>query len=138
VTPLQLAWSELVRRRPRDARLLAAGALGNAMIAAVWTVSRTGGLPVGPRAGEAEPVGVKDLVATVDELMCALVVALILARARWGMPVAPAWALAAASVVGRSFPPVTPDARTDGPHYAAAPMPGARCASSRSASACRS
>src|SRR5215208_3514729 len=81
VAPLQLAWAELVRRRPRDRRLLAVGALGNGAVAAVWIASRTTGLPIGPNPGESEPLGVKDVLATADELVCAAIVAVLLARA---------------------------------------------------------
>src|SRR5215208_322563 len=78
VAPLQLAWAELVRRRPRHRRLLAVGALGNGAVAVVWIASRTTGLPIGPDAGEPEPLGVKDVLATADELVCAAIVAVLL------------------------------------------------------------
>lgn len=104
VAPLQLAWAELVRRRPRDRRLLVAGALGNAAVAAVWIASRTTGLPIGPHPGEPEPAGIKDVLATYDELLCGLVVAVILARAVASWLVPAAWALTAASVVGAILP----------------------------------
>jgi hypothetical protein len=100
VAPLQVIWGELVRRRPWDRRLLVGGAAANAAIAGLWLVSRTVGLPIGPEAGEVEGVGLKDVLATADELAIGLVVALILTRAR-GRGVAPvAWTLAVASGIG--------------------------------------
>jgi hypothetical protein len=44
------------------------GALGNALIAVTWVISRTTGLPFGPGAGEPEPVGIADVVSTAFEL----------------------------------------------------------------------
>ena len=104
VAPLQLAWAELVRRRPHERRLLAAGALGNAAVAAVWIASRTTGLPIGLHPGEPEPLGVKDVLATADELLCAAIVALLLARAAAGWLISSAWMLTAASLVGAIIP----------------------------------
>ena len=104
VAPLQLAWAELVRRRPRDRRLLAAGALGNGAIAAVWIASRTTGLPIGPHPGEPEPAGLKDVLATADELLCAAIVAVLLVRAAVGWLVPSAWMLTAASLVAAIVP----------------------------------
>jgi hypothetical protein len=95
--PLQVVWGEMVRRRPWDRRLLLAGAGANVAVALLWLVSRTVGLPIGPEAGEVEGVGLKDVLATADELALALVVALVLAGAR-GRAIAPAaWTLAAVS-----------------------------------------
>ncbi|HEY1274833.1 MAG TPA: hypothetical protein VGF25_07975 [Thermoleophilaceae bacterium] len=64
----QAMWSWLVVTRPTR-RVLWAGILLNLWIVLVWAVSRTAGLPVGPEAGSAEPVGVKDAVATTFELL---------------------------------------------------------------------
>lgn len=81
VTPLQITWALLVaKRRVGDARLLAAGGLGNLAIAAVWLVSRTIGIPFGPEALQAEAAGVKDVLATTDELLLATLVAVVLLR----------------------------------------------------------
>jgi hypothetical protein len=71
---LQLAWGAASWRRP-TARLLLAGAAGSLVVAAVWALSRTTGLPLGPEAGEPEAVGALDLVATGTELALAAVVA---------------------------------------------------------------
>ena len=100
MTPLQLAWAEAVRRRPGDRRLLAAGAAGNLAVAGVWAMSRVVGVPVGPERFEAEPVGLKDVLATLDELAIAALVALLLLR-RGESPavVACAWVLVVVSVL---------------------------------------
>jgi len=70
---------------PRHVVLL--GALGNAALVAIWTISRTSGLPFGPEPWQAESVGVVDVVATLDELAVVILVAAILrapARAHVG------------------------------------------------------
>jgi hypothetical protein len=94
VTPLQLVWAELVRRRPADRFWLAVGAVGNLAIALTWTVSRTVGLPFGPERFEAEALGVKDVLATADELGIALLVGLLLLRR--GERPAPTWVVVVA------------------------------------------
>jgi hypothetical protein len=63
---LQLIWAPLVVWRPHR-WVLASGALLNAGIIAVWAVSRTTGLPFGPEPGEAEAIGVPDVLCTVLE-----------------------------------------------------------------------
>ncbi len=80
----QLVWGVLVARRA-DRALLACGVVGNGLIVALWLLTRTAGLPVGPQPWQAETVGALDLLATVLEL--ALVVGALLllagsARAR--------------------------------------------------------
>jgi hypothetical protein len=67
----QLGWALLVERGRRDARLLDAAIYGSVAIAAVWLLSRTVGVPVGPWAWDAERVGVPDAIATLDELALA-------------------------------------------------------------------
>lgn len=94
VTPLQLAWAELVRRRPADGLVLAIGAVGNFGVVMIWTVSRTFGLPFGPERFKTEALGVKDVLATFDELGIALLVGLLLLRG--GARPAPTWAVGAA------------------------------------------
>ena len=106
ITPLQLAWGYGVTRTdapPR--RLLALGAAGSLAIVTLWLVTRTAGLPFGPDSGQAESVGVKDVLASADEVLTALLVALVLwwrapvleAPARWV-----AWAFVGVSV-GAAF-----------------------------------
>jgi hypothetical protein len=75
----QLAWAVAVLRRP-GRPLLAAGAAGNGLVVAVWLVSRTVGLPVGPEPGVPETVGVPDALATAAELVVVLGSMLLLLR----------------------------------------------------------
>jgi hypothetical protein len=49
-------------------RVYLIGAIGNALIAVTWIISRTTGLPFGPEAGEPEPAGIADVVSTAFEL----------------------------------------------------------------------
>jgi hypothetical protein len=62
-------------RVPDD--VLVAGAAVTIGVVAVWLVSRTVGLPIGPTAGEAEAIGVSDAFATMIELVFIAVVCLI-------------------------------------------------------------
>jgi len=75
----QIAWAVVVVLRP-SAIVLTTGALVNGAIIAVWALSRTIGLPIGPEAWVPEPVSSVDVTATLMELL--LVVSLVLARAR--------------------------------------------------------
>lgn len=103
VTPLQIAWALLVRSRPDHPGLLIAGGVGNLSIAFVWLVSRTVGLPFGPERLQAEAIGVKDLLATWDELVIATLVLILITHVlprgapRW--LVLGAWGLAGVSVL---------------------------------------
>jgi hypothetical protein len=54
-----------------DTAALIAGAAGSGAVLALWTVTRTAGLPFGPEAGHPESVGVLDVVAGADELLFA-------------------------------------------------------------------
>jgi hypothetical protein len=72
----QLLWAFLVLRRPGRA-LYVIGAAGNAIIAALWAVSRTTGVPAGPGSGKAEPVNLLGVLATVYEVLLALVCVLL-------------------------------------------------------------
>lgn len=62
----QAAWAVLVVGRVSKGLLLV-GAVINGAVIAIWVWSRTGGLPIGPEAGEAEAVEFIDAVATVLE-----------------------------------------------------------------------
>jgi hypothetical protein len=76
---LQAAWALAVvvaGSRP----LLVAGAVGNAIVAAVWVVSRTVGLPIGPEPGAPEAVSFIDVVSTVLEVLIVGLVVLLVAR----------------------------------------------------------
>lgn len=78
----QIAWGPLVTFRPGQWILLA-GALVNAGVIAVWAVSRTTGLPVGPEAGVPEAVAPADAWATgLEALIVVGTLALMLARHR--------------------------------------------------------
>mgnify|MGYP006921734247 CR=1 FL=1 len=74
VTPLQVLWAGLAFQNPTNTRLLKIGAIGNLAIVGIWVVSRTIGLPFGPEALEAEGIGVKDLVASWDEVLIGVLV----------------------------------------------------------------
>ena len=63
---LQLLWA-IAMAASRSRRLVAASVPGNAAIIAIWIVSRTSGLPVGPHAGTAEPITFIDTLATSFE-----------------------------------------------------------------------
>ncbi len=66
----QLAWAAVVLVRPGRLVLLA-GVVVNLGVAAVWVLSRTAGLPVGPEPWTPEAVGVADVVSTIFELVIA-------------------------------------------------------------------
>ena len=57
---LQFTWGVALYRRPRR-RLLRLGAVGSLAVVALWIVSRTSGLPLGPEPWRPEPVGTLDL-----------------------------------------------------------------------------
>jgi hypothetical protein len=69
----QLLWAALVLRLDTP-RLLRVGAFGSLLFVGVWVMSRTVGLPLGPEAFQAEPVGTADLVCVGLELLVAGVV----------------------------------------------------------------
>ena len=64
---LQLAWAVTIVMSP-SRRLLLAGVIGNLVIAEVWLVSRTIGVPFGPESGIAEPVAFADVLGTILEV----------------------------------------------------------------------
>jgi hypothetical protein len=73
----QLGWALLVWRGRRDARLLDAAIYVSLATAAICLLSRIVGVPFGPWAWDAEPIGALDLIATLDELaLAALLVSL--------------------------------------------------------------
>jgi hypothetical protein len=79
----QFVWGLAVARAPTR-RLLAVGAIASLMVAALWVVSRTSGMPFGPEAWRPEPIGVIDSLASADEVLLALVVAFQLGRGAAG------------------------------------------------------
>lgn len=64
----QLAWAVLASGTLSRRAVLAA-CIGNASIVALWVVSRTSGLPIGPEPGTPEVVGFADVVATAYEAL---------------------------------------------------------------------
>jgi hypothetical protein len=74
----QIAWAIAVVLRP-SAIVATTGAVANGAIIAVWALSRTIGLPIGPEAWMPEPVSTLDVVATLMEVL--LVVSVVIAAA---------------------------------------------------------
>jgi hypothetical protein len=75
----QAAWAVLIVRRA-NRTLLIVGAAGNAAVIALWTLTRTVGLPIGPEPWHPESVGAADLASTFFELVLVLTAAILLAR----------------------------------------------------------
>lgn len=71
------------------AKVAVAGIVGNLAIIALWAVSRTVGVPVGPEAFEPEGIGLLDLASKAVEVVLVLVLARLWWRARRS-PAAPA------------------------------------------------
>lgn len=76
----QLIWGIAIYRGA-GRRVLLAGIAGSLAVVAVWVVSRTSGLPIGPAAGHPEAVGLIDTVASCDEVLLSALVGLHLAGA---------------------------------------------------------
>jgi len=82
---------------------LVLGALGNAVVAATWVVSRTVGLPIGQFAHQVLPVGFSDTVATILEAVTAVGAAALVVRGAGASRAAArvrSFALAAAVLIG--------------------------------------
>jgi FtsP/CotA-like multicopper oxidase with cupredoxin domain len=78
----QVALAAALLARP-SRRLFLAGAAGTASVIALYVVSRSIGLPVGPRPWRPEMVGFPDIACTAMEVLSVLVLALLaLARPR--------------------------------------------------------
>ncbi|MDP9333135.1 MAG: hypothetical protein M3Q30_07480 [Actinomycetota bacterium] len=75
----QAGWAILIVYRPSRALLLV-GAVGNAATIVLWTLTRTVGLPVGPRPWHPEAIGTLDLISTLLELAIVLCAARVVAR----------------------------------------------------------
>jgi hypothetical protein len=82
---LQALWAMGIAVAP-GRFLLAAGLVGNLGVAAIWTVSRTTGLPIGPDAGSAEAVGFADALSTALELLIVAGSALLLTAGQREFP----------------------------------------------------
>jgi hypothetical protein len=78
----QVVWGLRAYRGGLSSRALVVGAWANLALVVIWAISRTVGMPFGPWAGEAEAIGLTDVMATIDELATVvLVVALVTAQA---------------------------------------------------------
>jgi hypothetical protein len=73
----QVLWGIALLRNPVSDRNLTHGAIANLAIVAVWLCSRTLGVPIGPDGGRTEAVGVMDVAATLDQLVLAVMIAMI-------------------------------------------------------------
>ena len=73
----QAGWAVLVLMRPTR-QVLFAGMIGNAAVVALWAVSRTVGLPIGPNVWQPEAVRTIDAVCTQFEVALALFAAWLL------------------------------------------------------------
>jgi hypothetical protein len=75
----QVAWGILLLHRPSRA-LLALEAIGNAAVIALWTITRTVGLPVGPEQWRSEAIGTLDVVSTLFEVVIVVMAVTLLVR----------------------------------------------------------
>lgn len=75
---VQFLWGLWAYRDP-SRRVLAIGAIGSCAIAAIWLLSRTVGVPVTLGSWQREPIEGLDVLATLDELATAALIAAILA-----------------------------------------------------------
>jgi hypothetical protein len=64
---VQMVWAMAALVQPSRSLCFAAAVI-NAPTVALWALSRTSGLPIGPEAGSAEPVALLDVVATTCEV----------------------------------------------------------------------
>lgn len=78
----QLASAAAIWRWPHRL-LLAAAAIGNSAVVALWVLSRTAGPPAGPNRWQPEPVGLLDTVCTGLEVGLILLVSAVVWRLPW-------------------------------------------------------
>jgi hypothetical protein len=64
--------------------MYAVGALGNVGILALYVLTRTVGIPLGPSSGAIEPVGVIDVVAKTSEVLAVVALVVLLVKTRPG------------------------------------------------------
>ncbi len=74
----QVIWGAALWRNRLSARGLRLGAYANLAIVVVWVLSRTVGVPLGPYTWDAEPIGLADGAATIDQLVLVAYIAVIL------------------------------------------------------------
>ena len=119
----QLALAAALALRPARP-VLAAGAGLSLLVAAVWLVSRVAGVPFGPGAGDPEPVGLADALATGFEVALAVLALAVLSRpAVAARPVSsglgrPALAIGGLAIVVASTVSLTPGFATEHAHGA--------------------
>jgi hypothetical protein len=70
LTVAQFGFAAWVIWRP-GAGLFKAGAVASLAVVLLWLATRTTGIPLGPAAGETEPFGALDIVASAAELVTA-------------------------------------------------------------------
>jgi hypothetical protein len=100
---VQLGYAGALALRPsRD--VLVAGALVNAATVALWLLSRTVGLPLGPEAGTPEPVGLLDATSTLAEVVLLVATAVAVRQARAVQPSSTQVSAGSSTPVGRSSP----------------------------------
>ena len=75
----QTLWAILVVASPHRLVFLI-GALANGATVALWTVTRTTGIPIGPNAGMPEAAEMVDVLSTVFEILVVLGCVLLLTR----------------------------------------------------------
>lgn len=80
---LQVVWAALVWNGP-SRRLLWWGALGNAAVVALWTATRTVGLPIGPAPWRPEAFGMADVAASLLEVAIVVCALRLVLRSRQG------------------------------------------------------
>lgn len=80
LTFLQFGFAAWVVWRPSPG-LFKAGGLASVAVVLLWLATRTTGIPLGPAAGETEPFGVLDVVASAAEFLTALLSLLALRSA---------------------------------------------------------
>jgi len=78
VTYGQVLWGIALWRNRASARALRIGAYANLAIVAGWVLSRTVGVPIGPYTWNAEPIGLADGAATINQLLIVAYVGVIL------------------------------------------------------------
>ena len=73
----QNTWAIVLLRAP-SRLVMTLGALGNTAVVALWTLTRTAGIPIGPEGATREPVGPLDALATGYEVVLVLALMLLL------------------------------------------------------------
>gem|GEM_PF-1856874 len=86
VAGLQAVWAGLIYAGHMSRRILLGGAAGNAALAALWAISRTIGVPLGPHPWRAEAVGTLDVLSTLDDVAVVMLVGASLACLRGRRP----------------------------------------------------